>query len=213
MHFRRHFISGLVTIIPLTFTVWLLQFLFRLMSQLGQPLADWVVARLHPARSLQQLLQEHAWVGDLLAIVLLVMLIYLVGLLVGHFVGRQLVMAFEHLMQRIPVIKNVYGSARKLIAVLGEKPDNVQRVVLIDFPHRDMKTVGLVTRTMVDANTGEELAAVYVPTTPNPTSGYLEIVPLRLLTPTDWTMDQAMQFIISGGAVAPPVITFYPTPQ
>ena len=76
-------------------------------------------------------------------------------------------------------------------------------MVLIDFPSPEMKTVGFVTRTLVDDDTGRELAAVYVPTTPNPTSGYLEIVPLDKVTSTNWTMDEAMTFIISGGAVAP----------
>ena len=71
-----------------------------------------------------------------------------------------------------------------------------------------MKSVGFVTRILQDEHTGEELAAVYVPTTPNPTSGYLEIVPVSQLTPTDWTADQAMSFIISGGAVAPDKIPF-----
>jgi uncharacterized membrane protein len=66
-----------------------------------------------------------------------------------------------------------------------------------------MKAVGFVMRILTDDNTGEELAAVYVPTTPNPTSGYLEIVPVKSLVQTDWTMDEAMTFIISGGAVAP----------
>jgi len=63
-----------------------------------------------------------------------------------------------------------------------------------------------------EQGTGRELAAVYVPTTPNPTSGYLEIVPLEKITPTDWTVDQAMSFIISGGAVAPDTIPFDPPP-
>jgi uncharacterized membrane protein len=66
-----------------------------------------------------------------------------------------------------------------------------------------MKVVGFVTRVMIEDGTGREMAAVYIPTTPNPTGGYLEVVPLDELTPTDWTMDQAMAFIISGGAVAP----------
>ena len=84
------------------------------------------------------------------------------------------------------------------------------RVVLIDFPHTEMKTLGFVTRVMREAGTGRELAAVYVPTTPNPTSGYLEIVPVEKITPTDWNVDQAMSFIISGGAVAPDTIPFTP---
>ena len=113
---------------------------------------------------------------------------------------------------RIPLAKTVYGSARQLLDLLQTKPDGTQRVVLIDFPHRDMKSVGFVTRILHDEKTGQELAAVYVPTTPNPTSGYLEVVPTDQLTPTDWTVDQAMTFIISGGAVAPERIPFSRTP-
>ena len=85
----------------------------------------------------------------------------------------------------------------------------MQRVVLIDFPSRDLKAVGLVTRTLQDAKTGEALAAVYVPTTPNPTSGYLEIVPVSRIVSTDWTLDEAMNFLITGGAVAPESIDFH----
>ena len=66
-----------------------------------------------------------------------------------------------------------------------------------------MKTVGLVTRTLTDSSTGRKYAAVYVPTTPNPTSGYLEIVPIENVVSTDWSLDEAMNFVISGGAVAP----------
>ena len=73
-----------------------------------------------------------------------------------------------------------------------------------------MKSIGFVTRVIREQGTGRELAAVYVPTTPNPTSGYLEIVPMEKITPTDWNVDQAMSFIISGGAVAPDSIPFTP---
>ena len=73
--------------------------------------------------------------------------------------------------------------------------------------------VGLVTRVFEDMNSGRKLAAVYVPTTPNPTSGYLEIVPVDRLTPTDWSMDQAMSFIVSGGAIAPENIVYDKLPE
>ena len=91
----------------------------------------------------------------------------------------------------------------ELMAVLQQKPSGVQRVVLIDFPRPGMKVAGFVTRVMTEQGSGREMAAVYIPTTPNPTGGYLVVVPVDELTPTDWTMDQAMAFIISGGAVAP----------
>ena len=115
----------------------------------------------------------------------------------------------EGLIARVPLVNVIYSSARKLLDLLQHPPGGgAQRVVLIDFPHRDMKAVGFVTRTLREEGTGRELAAVYVPTTPNPTSGYLEIVPVSQLIPTDWTPDQAMSFIISGGAVSPDTIPF-----
>jgi uncharacterized membrane protein len=131
-----------------------------------------------------------------------------VGALTRRVVGQRLLSWFEALIARVPLANVIYTSARKLLDMLETKPGSTQRVVLIDFPHRDMKSVGLVTRVMREEGSGRELAAVYVPTTPNPTSGYLEIVPVELLTPTDWTVDQAMSFIISGGAVAPDAMPF-----
>jgi uncharacterized membrane protein len=88
------------------------------------------------------------------------------------------------------------------MTLMRNKPGGTQRVVLIDFPSPQLKSVGFVTRTFIDA-AGREIAAVYVPTTPNPTGGYLELVPTERLIATDWSMDQAMAFIVSGGAVGP----------
>ena len=84
-------------------------------------------------------------------------------------------------------------------------------MVLVEFPRRGMKVVGFVTRVMVEDGSGREMAAVFIATTPNPTGGYLVVLPLGELTPTDWTMDQAMAFIISGGAVAPDTLPASPT--
>jgi uncharacterized membrane protein len=80
--------------------------------------------------------------------------------------------------------------------------------VLIEFPTDSMKTIGFVTAMIKDSDTGRDLAAVYVPTTPNPTSGYLELVPVERLVPTNLTMEEAMSFIISGGTNAPSHISF-----
>ena len=125
------------------------------------------------------------------------------GWLAHRVIGRRVLDAFDRLLTRIPVVQTIYGGTKKLMAVLQNKPTGLQRVVLVDFPRRGMKVVGFVTRILIEEGTGREMAAVYIPTTPNPTGGYLELVPVNELTPTDWTMDQAMAFIISGGAVAP----------
>ena len=153
-----------------------------------------------------------SWVQTAIALVATIGFIIVVGALVRRAVGQKLLAWSEAVIARIPLAKTIYGSARQLLDLLQTKPDGTQRVVLIDFPHNEMKSVGFVTRILRDELTGAELAAVYVPTTPNPTSGYLEVVPVEKLTPTDWTVDQAMTFIISGGAVSPESIPFQRRP-
>jgi uncharacterized membrane protein len=118
-------------------------------------------------------------------------------------IGQRLWGFIESIINRIPLVHSVYSAARKLVDVLRTKPENAQRVVLIDFPHEGAKTIGFVMRTFTDANSAMEMAAVYVPTAVNPTTGYLQLVPVSKLTPTDMTSEQAMAFIISAGAVMP----------
>jgi uncharacterized membrane protein len=136
--------------------------------------------------------------------------LYLLGALANRVIGQRVIGAFDGLLARIPVVQTIYGGTKKLMAVLQNKPSGVQRVVLVEFPRRGMRVVGFVTRVMIEEGSGREMAAVFIPTTPNPTGGYLEVVPLAELTPTDWTMDQAMAFIISGGAVAPDTLPASP---
>lgn len=206
---RRIFLAGVVTIIPLWITWLIISFLFNTLSAIGKPLIDWLTKLLEPRFPEIDLYLSNQILWNVISFVMVVALIYGLGLLTMMVAGRKLVAVFESLFDRLPLVRHIYRSVKKLTTVLQEKPaGDVQRVVLIEFPTREMKTVGLVTRVLVDAESGRQLAAVYVPTTPNPTSGYLEIVPVERLTPTDWTMDEAMNFIVSGGAVAPDRIVY-----
>ncbi len=148
------------------------------------------------------------WFQNTLAVLLTLIALYLLGWLASRVLGKKALSLVDFLLNKIPLVQTIYGATKKLLTVLQQKPENLQRVVLIDFPSADMKTVGFVTRVMKDDVTGQELAAVYVPTTPNPTSGYLEIVPVERLVSTDWSVEEAMTFIISGGAIAPDKISF-----
>ncbi len=199
---RRRLITGLVTAIPLLVTWFVLSFLFQLLSDLGRPL---VRAIKRPILKVSPDLADfiaQAWFVPTLSVIMIIILLYLLGILASMVVGRRVIGAFEAIMHRIPVVQTVYGSVRQLLDVLKQDTGDIQRVVLIEFPSPEMKAVGFVTRTLKDADTDEELAAVYVPTTPNPTSGYLEIVPVDRLISTTWTFDEAMTFIVSGGAVS-----------
>ena len=205
---RRNIIAGLFTFIPIWVTWLVVNVLFELLSDLGQPAAQALAVIVEPYSPGIAQWVAHPWFRSGLAILLMLLLLFTLGWLATWVLGRRILKAFDGLMAKIPFVKKVYGSSKKLVDILRERPDGVQRVVLIDFPSPEMKTVGFVTRTMFDEHTGEELAAVYVPTTPNPTSGYLEIVPVSRITSTEWTMDEAMTFVISGGAVAPDRMTY-----
>ena len=205
---QKLFITGLLTLLPIWLTWVVIKFVFVLLSDISKP---WVEPLSHRiAATFPQSLGWFSglWVQNTIAMVATLFVIRAVGALTRRVVGQRLLRWFEALIARVPLANVIYTSARKLLDMLETKPGSTQRVVLIDFPHRDMKSVGLVTRVIREEGSGRELAAVYVPTTPNPTSGYLEIVPVELLTPTDWTVDQAMSFIISGGAVAPDAMPF-----
>ena len=205
---QKLFITGLLTLLPIWLTWVVIKFVFVLLSDISKP---WVEPLSHRiAATFPQSLGwfNGLWVQNTIAMVATLFVILAVGALTRRVVGQRLLRWFEALIARVPLANVIYTSARKLLDMLETKPGSTQRVVLIDFPHRDMKSVGLVTRVIREEGSGRELAAVYVPTTPNPISGYLEIVPVELLTPTDWTVDQAMSFIISGGAVAPDAMPF-----
>lgn len=206
---QRYFVAGILTLLP----IWLMFIVFGfVLSGLSYISAPWIGAILSPLA--KRLPESFGWLAGAptqrwVAIGLTLLLILGIGALSSRVVGQRLLGWFESALARIPLAQTIYGSAKQLLEALKTKPDGTRRVVLIDFPSPEMKTIGLVTRTMRDASTGEELAAVYVPTTPNPTSGYLEIVPVSRLTPTDWTVDQAMAFVISGGAKSPDTIPFH----
>ena len=205
---QRLFITGLLTLTPI-WLVWIVfKFIFSLLSGMSQPIIQPVTTTLSTVSPEYLGWLSAPWVQTGIALAFTLSFILAVGWLARRVIGQRMIVWFEVLMNSIPLVKTIYGSARQLLDLLQKKPDGTQRVVLIDFPHRDMKSIGFVTRTLRDEITGKEIAAVYVPTTPNPTSGYLELVPVELITPTDWTVDQAMAFIISGGAMSPDHIPF-----
>lgn len=208
LHIRRYLIAGILMLTPLWVTWIVLDFLFTLLSRMGRP---WVhgfinaIDRIAPGVSASL---WDTWIESAFAAALTLFLIYAIGWATSRVVARPVIAGVESLVARIPLVHVIYGSTKKLLAALQRKPERVQRVVLIDFPAPPLKTVALVTRVVRDAKTGREMAIVYVPTSPNPTSGYMEIVPVDALTPTDWTLDEAMRFVITGGTSAPDEIDF-----
>ena len=214
-HAQRYLLAGILTVIPILVTVFVFDFFLNQLSSFGRPTVRAIARTVGEySPNLGHWLLEVPWLQSALAILLTVFAIYILGWAVTRLVGRRLLVILESLLARIPLVTTVYGSTKKLVDAFQQKPEGkLQRVVLIEFPHQSMKAVGFVTATFVDEVTKKDLAAVYVPTTPNPTSGYLEIVSAEALVSLDWSMDEAMTFIISGGTVSPGRIRFSESPS
>jgi uncharacterized membrane protein len=206
--FQRNVLTGLLTVVPLWVTWIVFEFVLELLARFGSPAANWLARQFDTEGSVVSAWLLDPWFQWTLAIVITILGLYFLGLAASFVIGRKIINWVDSTLERLPFVKKVYGATKRLVEVMNVRPDQSQRVALIEFPMPGMKAVGLVTRTMTDRETGEQLAAVFVPTTPNPTSGYLEILPMSKVLLTDLSFDEAMSFVITGGAVGPDRILF-----
>ena len=199
---RRNILAGIITIGPLFVTYLVFSFLMSVLAKVGLP-AIWLLAAIFPEDWLGQ-----PWLQSLLAVVLTLAVLYVVGRVTSQVVGRQAFKLFEAALDRLPVVAKIYSSVRQLLDSMMAKGESSQRVVLVDFPIMGQKSIGFLTRTLTDETTGELLAAVLVPQAINPTSAFLQIMPIHMVTETDLNMEQAMSMIMTGGAVGPNAIRY-----
>lgn len=207
-HFGRTVLIGFFTVAPLWVTWLVFDFLLGILAAAGTPLLRGAARVVKPlSETLSSWLLDTAF-QKVVAIVLTLGALYGIGVLASLVLGRKLIAHMEGLLARLPLAQTIYGGTKRFLASLRRPPVAGQRVVLISFPTPEMKAVGFVTKVLHDETSGRELAAVYVPTSPNPTSGYIEIVPLCDVVQTDWTIEEAMSFVMTGGANAPDTVRF-----
>jgi uncharacterized membrane protein len=199
---QRNILAGVITIGPL-FVTWLVfSFLLGSLAKAGLP------AVLFLAAILPEKWIGLPWLQPTLAVVLTLLALYILGSLTSLVIGRQALSLFETVLDRLPFVAKVYTSVRQLLDSMMAKKDSSQRVVLVDFPLPGQKSIGFLTRTLLDSTTGIELAAVLVPNAINPTSAFLQVLPLDRVVETDLTMEQAMSMLLTGGAVSPETIRY-----
>ena len=199
---QRNILAGIITIGPLFVTYLIFSFLLGTLARAGLPVIQ-LFAAVFPASWLSD-----PWVQSLMAVVLTLFVLYVVGRLTSLVIGRQAFSLFESLLDRLPFVAKVYSSVRQLIDTMMAKKETSQRVVLVDFPIQGQKSIGFLTRTMTDQTSGAQLAAVLLPNAINPTSAFLQILPIERVTETDLNMEQAMSMLMTGGAVGPDTILF-----
>jgi uncharacterized membrane protein len=184
---RRAFLTGMLVLAPIVVTGWVFVSLFRFIDGRARPLLQNI-----PWLNLPE--EGFTGVGFVAAIVL----VTLVGLLANNLIGRWLLGWLERLFDRIPWIKAVYRASKDIASVVfGERGRAFRKVVLLEYPRRGIYSVGFVTR----EEETEDVVHVFLPTTPNPTSGYLLMVPRKDAIPLPIPIEDGLKLVISGGAV------------
>jgi uncharacterized membrane protein len=207
-HLLRYILIGFFTLAPLWVTWLVLDIVLKLLAQMGAPFLRGAARAVRPVSEWSADLLLNPWVQQGLAVLVTLLGLYLVGLITSFVFGRRLIAWLEGWLTRLPLVQTIYGATKRFLHTLQNPPIQGQRVVLVAFPSPEMRAVGLITKVFTDPDSGRELAAVYVPTSPNPTSGYIEIVPMDEVVPTDWTLEQAMTFVMTGGTNAPDQLRF-----
>jgi len=194
---RRYLVAGILVWLPLGLTILLLKFAIGLMDR---------SLLLVPEQYRPEALLGFDIPG--LGALLTILLLLLTGVLAANFVGRAFMGGWESLMDRIPVVRSVYSAAKNFAEIVFSDSSNAfKQVLLVEYPRKGIYSLAFQTSSQlgeVQGRTGEEVVGCFVPTTPNPTSGFIIIVPKKDVTVLDMDVDEALKMIISLGVVIPP---------
>ncbi len=196
-HFRRYLIAGLLVWVPVGITWFVIKFMIDLMDQ--------TVLLFPESLRPENLLGYRIW-G--LGVVLTLVILLVTGMIVANLIGRKLVSIGEHLLDRIPLVRSIYSGVKQVMeTMLAGSGKSFRSVVLVEYPRKEMWTLAFLTgergvKEMED-KTGRELSHIFVPTTPNPTSGFFLVVPSSDIIVLDMSIDDGLKLIMSAGVVVP----------
>ena len=192
---RRYLVAGILVWLPVLAVVWVIRFLVQLMDQ--------TLLLLPQAYRPEAVLGFGLpGLGALLAFVI----VLVTGLLVTNLIGRQLVGYWEELLQRIPLVRSIYSSVKGLAESVFSQESAFRKVVLVPYPRTGLWSIGFLTTENlgeISARTGVPCACVFIPTTPNPTSGFIVILPRAEVIELAMNVDAAMKMIVTLGVVVP----------
>lgn len=193
---RKYFITGLLVLVPLAITLWVLNLVIGTMDQSLLLLPErWRPAALFGFNV--------PGLGTLLTL----LVIFVTGLATRNFVGKQVVYWWELLLKRIPVVSSIYNSVKQVSDTLFSSSGNAfRKALLVEYPRRGMWTIGFMTGVPggdVRNHLEGDFVSLYIPTTPNPTSGFFVMVPRKETIELDMNVDQALKYIVSMGVVSP----------
>ena len=197
---KNAFITGLLVLMPLGITFFVAQFL---LEKIGKPASSLFFAPWNSFLDSQWL----GWMAEVIAVLIVILIITIFGWLSNFFFGRMCLALAERFIKRIPFISTVYNTVKPIVDTIGKNKKAVfQKAVLVRFPSDSLYSIGFLTNRAggeTQDKTKENVCNVFIPTTPNPTSGFLIMVPEEKLVALDMSVGDAVKLIISGGAVSP----------
>ena len=195
-HFRRYMVAGILVWLPIGVTVFLLRILIGLMDR---------TLLLLPEQYRPENLFGFSIPG--LGFVLTILVLLITGVLAANIVGRSMVNLWEVMLDRIPIVRSIYSAAKNFAEIVfSDSSHSFKRVLLIEYPRKGLYSLAFQTSSElgeVQGRTGEDVVCTFVPTTPNPTSGFIIIVPKKDVVVLDMEVDEALKMIISLGVVVP----------
>jgi len=211
--FKRHFLAGILVLIPLVVTIWVIIWLVRWISDILRfgiipGLIHRLVSIPEQPSWLNRILEFSLNATDfLLGLILVLIIILVVGALARTYLVRKTLQLGETILERIPLAGAIYKATRQLLSsILSGQERRFSRVVLVEYPKKDSWVLGFVSREsgeFFNQATGKKMLNIFVPTTPNPTSGFLLMVPEEQVRNLDLSVEEAFQTIISGGMAVP----------
>jgi uncharacterized membrane protein len=189
---KRHFVSGVLVVVPLILTYLVLKFLFEAVDGLLQPLLFHVVG----------------WYVPGLGIVTTILLIILAGFFTRNFIGARLYRLGESILERMPLIRPIYSAAKQLLeAIALPTVDSFKEVALVEYPRRGAYALCFVAKRLLVEIDGEttEHVTVFVPSTPTPVSGIVLVVPIAEVMSVNMTVEEGVKFLVSGGVASPSI--------
>jgi uncharacterized membrane protein len=194
---KNYLLAGILVLVPIGVTIYIVNFLMRLMDRF----LKFIPVRYHPDTYLPFHIPG-------LGLILLLLITILTGLLARNYVGGKLVSLGEGIVRRIPLVRGIYLSAKQLVETIATQGgQNFKRVVLIPYPHKDSYALAFLTGVAtgeVQDRTNRRVLNVFVPTTPNPTSGFYLMIPEEDVIMLDISVENAFKLIMSGGIISPP---------
>ncbi|OHB52205.1 MAG: hypothetical protein A2Y10_11350 [Planctomycetes bacterium GWF2_41_51] len=201
---RNHFLTGILVLMPFGVTLLVMRWVFGWMAGFLKPWLLKLAAFIVRNPDIQTNPPTYVSVAaSVLSIIFLLILIYMVGALAQRYLGRKLILMGEWLLLKIPVLRTVYGATKQVMTTMAlPKKESFLSVVLVEFPKAGMRSIGFLTGFVTDSS-GEEFCKVFVPTTPNPTTGFFLIVRTNEVIKTDMSVEDAFKTLISFGILTP----------